>query len=118
MKTGRSAIASANFSSWQKGLAPSALPTSSITIFAVFSADKRAARATRAAQCAVIDLGLPDIDGYEVARQLRLDPRTRSIRLVAHTGSGQTADRELALAAGFDRHLTKPVNLDDLVAAL
>ncbi len=67
---------------------------------------------------AVIDIGLPDIDGYEVARRLRRDPRTRSMHLVALTGYGQEADRALARAAGFDRHLTKPVDLTELLAAL
>jgi CheY-like chemotaxis protein len=67
---------------------------------------------------ALIDIGLPDIDGYEVARRLRLDPRTNAMRLVALTGYGQEADRERAQAAGFDRHLTKPVDLDELLAAI
>ncbi len=67
---------------------------------------------------AVIDIGLPDIDGYEVARQLRLDPRTQSMHLVALTGYGQEADRQRAQAAGFDRHLTKPVDFDELLAAI
>ena len=67
---------------------------------------------------AVIDIGLPDIDGYEVARQLRLDPRTKSMHLVALTGYGQEADRQRAQAAGFDRHLTKPVDFDELLAAI
>ena len=67
---------------------------------------------------AVIDIGLPDIDGYEVARQLRLDPRTQSMHLVALTGYGQEADRQRAQAAGFDRHLTKPVDFDELLSAI
>lgn len=58
---------------------------------------------------AVIDIGLPGIDGYEVARRLRASPATRDIRLVAVTGYGQANDRERALAAGFDVHLVKPV---------
>lgn len=69
-------------------------------------------------QVAVIDIGLRDIDGYEVARQLRLDPRTREMRLVALTGYGLEADQQRARAAGFDRHFTKPVELADLLAAI
>ena len=61
---------------------------------------------------ALIDIGLPGIDGYEVARRIRADaPGTR---LVAVTGYGQPEDRERALAAGFDVHLVKPVDPDQL----
>ena len=69
-------------------------------------------------QVALIDLGLPGMDGYEVARQLRSRPQTKAIRLVAVTGYGQADDRRRALAAGFDQHVTKPVDasmLDDLL---
>ena len=62
------------------------------------------------------DIGLPDIDGMEVARRLRTEGfRTR---LVALTGYGQAEDVRQAIAAGFDAHVTKPVNLDQLIAAL
>ena len=67
---------------------------------------------------ALIDLGLPGMDGYAVARELRSRPETRAIRLVAVTGYGQAEDRRRALAAGFDQHVTKPVDasmLDDLL---
>jgi PAS domain S-box-containing protein len=67
---------------------------------------------------ALIDLGLPGMDGYAVARELRSRPDTRAIRLVAVTGYGQAEDRRRALAAGFDQHVTKPVDatmLDDLL---
>ena len=61
---------------------------------------------------ALIDIGLPGMDGYEVARRIRADiPGTR---LVALTGYGQPEDRERALAAGFDVHLVKPVDPDQL----
>ncbi|WP_332877949.1 ATP-binding protein [Massilia sp. S19_KUP03_FR1] len=65
-----------------------------------------------------IDIGLADMDGYAVARALRADPRTRTMRLIALTGYGSTRDRDAALAAGFDLHLTKPISLEQLVAAL
>jgi CheY-like chemotaxis protein len=55
------------------------------------------------------DIGLPRMDGYAVARQLRADPLTAPIRLVALTGYGRDADRREAAAAGFDLHLVKPV---------
>jgi signal transduction histidine kinase/ActR/RegA family two-component response regulator len=65
-----------------------------------------------------IDIGLADMDGYAVARALRADPRTRAMRLVALTGYGSEKDRDAALAAGFDLHLTKPISLEQLMAVL
>ena len=67
---------------------------------------------------AFIDIGLADMDGYAVARALRADPATRAMRLVALTGYGSARDREAALAAGFDLHLTKPISLEQLMAVL
>jgi CheY-like chemotaxis protein len=58
---------------------------------------------------ALIDIGLPDVDGYEVARRLRAAPGGRSIGLIAITGYGQAEDQRRAYDAGFDAHLTKPV---------
>ena len=58
---------------------------------------------------ALIDIGLPDVDGYEVARRLRATPGGRTIGLVAITGYGQAEDQRRAYEAGFDAHLTKPV---------
>jgi CheY-like chemotaxis protein len=55
------------------------------------------------------DIGLPEMDGYTVARELRADPLTAPIRLVALTGYGRDADRHRAAEAGFDLHLVKPV---------
>jgi CheY-like chemotaxis protein len=55
------------------------------------------------------DIGLPEMDGYAVARELRADPLTAPIRLVALTGYGRETDRDRAAAAGFDLHLVKPV---------
>jgi CheY-like chemotaxis protein len=68
---------------------------------------------------ALIDLALPGMDGYTVARTARQSAEARGIRLVALTGYGGAEDRDEALAAGFDVHLTKPVDpdrLEDLVA--
>jgi CheY-like chemotaxis protein len=60
------------------------------------------------------DLGLPEMDGCAVARELRQDPTTRPAWLIAATGYGAEADRRRSLDAGFDRHLVKPVAAVDL----
>ncbi|HET6899530.1 MAG TPA: ATP-binding protein, partial [Vicinamibacteria bacterium] len=59
---------------------------------------------------ALVDVGLPGMDGYELARRIRTDPEAPEIRLVAMTGYGRPEDRARALAAGFDAHLVKPVD--------
>lgn len=59
---------------------------------------------------AFIDIGLPDISGYEVARRVRIEAGEKAIRLIALTGYGQPADIEQALKAGFDQHLVKPID--------
>ena len=58
---------------------------------------------------ALIDIGLPGIDGYQLAGLLRAHPDAATLRLIALTGYGQAEDRQKALDAGFDLHLTKPV---------
>jgi len=67
---------------------------------------------------ALVDIGLPGIDGYEVARRMRANPATCTVRLVALTGYGQESDRVRALEAGFDAHLVKPVDLNLLMEVL
>jgi PAS domain S-box-containing protein len=67
---------------------------------------------------AVIDIGLPGMDGYAVARAVRQDPVTRSVRLVALTGYGQADDKKRALDAGFDVHVAKPVDPEKLAGFL
>jgi CheY-like chemotaxis protein len=62
----------------------------------------------------LLDIGLPEMDGYEVARRLRADGNGRDVVLVALTGYGQPEDRVRALEAGFDDHLIKPVEFEDL----
>ena len=57
----------------------------------------------------LLDIGLPEMDGYEVAQKMRELPGLRDIRLVAVTGYGRSDDRLRARDAGFDDHLTKPV---------
>jgi signal transduction histidine kinase/ActR/RegA family two-component response regulator len=66
---------------------------------------------------AIIDIGLPGMDGYELARQVR-GTLASSVSLVALTGYGQPEDRERARAAGFDDHVTKPADLNDLAGVL
>ncbi len=61
-------------------------------------------------QVALIDIGMPDITGYEVARTLRTSPVGREATLIAVTGWGQEEDKQNATGAGFDHHLTKPVD--------
>ena len=65
-----------------------------------------------------IDIGMPLVDGHEVARRLKASPLTARIPLFALTGWDQAGDRERSLVAGFDRHLTKPISLADLQALL
>lgn len=64
------------------------------------------------------DLGLPDMTGYDLARTIRADDALPTISLVALSGYGQPGDRQRACDAGFDEHLTKPVDLDTLDAVL
>jgi len=71
-----------------------------------------------AADVFLLDIGLPGIDGNELARRLRAQPETAHALLVAVTGYGQENDRKATLAAGFDHHLVKPVDLEALAAIL
>jgi CheY-like chemotaxis protein len=66
----------------------------------------------------LLDIGLPDMDGYKVARSLRADPRTRDVFIVAVTGYGRDEDRAKSEQAGIDLHMTKPVDIDALMEAL
>jgi CheY-like chemotaxis protein len=62
----------------------------------------------------LIDIGLPDLSGYDVARRLRGMPQFASTLLVALTGYDTPEAHTLSAAAGFDRHICKPVNFDEL----
>lgn len=69
----------------------------------------------------VLDIGMPDLDGYEVCRRLRQEPLTQNAVLIAVTGWGQDADRMRSRDAGFDHHLVKPVEwstIEKLLAGL
>ena len=61
---------------------------------------------------------MPDLNGYEVAKLLRQSSWSRNVQLIALTGWGQEEDKRRAVAAGFDHHLTKPVDLHRLEALL
>jgi two-component system CheB/CheR fusion protein len=69
-------------------------------------------------QVVLLDVGLPDRSGYEVARQLRELPEMSGALIVAVTGYGQESDQQRARAAGFDHHLTKPVEPATLLALM
>jgi CheY-like chemotaxis protein len=71
-----------------------------------------------AADVALVDIGLPDLDGCEVARQLRSGPVGRNIHLVALTGNADEEDRRQAMAAGFDEYLIKPIEPARLLAVV
>jgi PAS domain S-box-containing protein len=73
---------------------------------------------TSAPRMLFLDIGLPDMDGHELARRLRATPATAGAVLVAVTGYGQPEDRERAMRAGFDHHLVKPVQFADIQALL
>jgi PAS domain S-box-containing protein len=66
----------------------------------------------------VLDIGMPGMDGYEIARQIRQDSRFAGVRIVALTGWGQHADRLRSRMSGIDSHLTKPVNLGTLIGLI
>jgi len=67
---------------------------------------------------AIVDVGLPGMDGFELARRIRAQPEYARTYLVALTGYGQTSDRVKAFESGFDEHLVKPVRADQLVRLL
>jgi CheY-like chemotaxis protein len=67
---------------------------------------------------ALIDIGLPEMDGYEVARTLRKDLPIGTLRLIAMTGYGQATDRAAAIEAGFDAHIVKPASADKIMRAI
>ena len=67
---------------------------------------------------ALLDIGLPVMDGFELARNLRALPGLEALRLIAVTGYSQEEDRRQTTAAGFERHLVKPIQLDQLQEVL
>jgi CheY-like chemotaxis protein len=69
-------------------------------------------------EVALLDIGMPGFDGYEVARQVRQGSLGRAVTLIAVTGWGQDRDKAQALAAGFNHHFMKPVDADRLCELL
>ena len=69
-------------------------------------------------QVCVLDIGLPEMDGIELAKRLRAQPETARVLLIAVTGYGQDQDRRQTRAAGFDHHLVKPADIGQLSAIL
>jgi two-component system CheB/CheR fusion protein len=67
---------------------------------------------------AILDIGLPVMDGYEVARKLRDDPKHADMWLIALSGYGRSSDRDASRSAGFDEHLVKPVQVDQILGHL
>ena len=66
----------------------------------------------------MLDIGLPELNGYEVAKQIRKQPGGTKIVLIALTGYGQESDREASTDAGFDYHLVKPAKFEQLLQIL
>ena len=84
-------------------------------VTAVYSAPDALRRASELRPAVIVmDLGLPEIDGCELARRMRNMPELAGVRLVALTGYGRDEDRQRTRDAGFDHHLVKPVDLDEL----
>jgi len=76
------------------------------------------AAATVRPEIVILDIGMPNLDGYGAAERIRGQPWGRPMKLVAQTGWGQPSDKLRAKQAGFDLHLTKPIDLDRLIAVL
>lgn len=89
------------------------------TVSVEHSADKALASARAAPpQAFLLDIGLPGMNGFELARQLRAAPETAKALLIALTGYGRSQDRRRSQEAGFDHHLEKSVDIDKLLAVL
>jgi PAS domain S-box-containing protein len=95
------------------------LEASGHQVFAEHEAQRALARASiELPDVCLLDIGLPDMDGHELARRLRARPETANAVLIAVTGYGQENDIENSLAAGFNHHLTKPVDIEKLTSLL
>jgi signal transduction histidine kinase/ActR/RegA family two-component response regulator len=88
-------------------------------VFTAFNgADALATGERERPRAAIIDIGMPGMSGHEVARRMRLEAWGRNAVLIALTGWGQDQDRQASKAAGFDEHLTKPVDPDEVTRTL
>jgi PAS domain S-box-containing protein len=85
-------------------------------VVVAFSGQEALAIAAKRPLAAILlDIGLPDVSGYEVARRLRALPTLRNARIIATTGYGQERDREATAAAGFTAHLVKPIDHEEVL---
>jgi signal transduction histidine kinase/ActR/RegA family two-component response regulator len=85
-------------------------------VSAAYNAQDALAMAQRTSpEILFIDIGLPEMDGYELARRLRAIPETAGSMLVAVTGYGQPQDQDRSIESGFDHHLVKPVKMEDVL---
>jgi signal transduction histidine kinase/ActR/RegA family two-component response regulator len=80
--------------------------------------DALAALAAQRPDAMLLDIGLPDMNGYEVARQIRLMPARNDIPIIALTGFGQSRDKDAAAQVGFNAHLVKPVDPEELMRTI
>jgi PAS domain S-box-containing protein len=100
----------------------SLLESSGHDVKVAYSAEKALEMATDyQPEIMLLDIGLPEMDGYEVAKRLRQNPQLKDLRLIALTGYGQDSDRQRSREAGFDAHVVKPVdwrNLSELLESL
>lgn len=87
-------------------------------IFAVDGAEAIALTRAERPQIVLMDLSLPEIDGWEATRQIKADPALAAIPIIALTAHAMDGDREQALAAGADDYDTKPVDLERLLAKI
>ncbi len=87
-----------------------------LTIEASSGREGFAAAVTHQPDVILMDIRLPDVDGTEIVRQLRAEPRTRRIPVIAVTAYAMKGDRERFLEAGFDGYLEKPVSIKELPA--
>ena len=95
------------------------LEMSGYAVTLAFNGEDGLANAVRVRpDAALLDIGLPDIDGHELARRLRAMPETAGATLIALTGYGQVEDQQRALKAGFDHHMVKPADLGKLLELL
>ncbi|WP_431049293.1 response regulator [Roseateles sp. L2-2] len=76
------------------------------------------AAATWAPHVVLLDLGMPGMDGYEVAKSMRAKPALHSVALIALTGRGRDSDMERSAATGFAHHVMKPANIEELKASI
>jgi DNA-binding response OmpR family regulator len=95
------------------------LEASGHVVYKAFGGEEALAIAqTTPLDVALLDLGMPDLSGWDVARRLRREPRFSHLKLLAVSGYGTDRDRSESLESGFDWHLVKPVDWEELIRIL